>query len=383
MSGGFSPENEQRQRILTILDARKVKRRQERQEKLRESWTTVPDKEKKTRIDQPKDQTPPPAMASVVFAAVGVAILLSVGGYFAITGFAGSSDPAIAAVLENDNPIPRADLKNRLMTCKIGHVVPIPEQTFRMGSYRPTAEDQWPVRDVSLERFYIDSHEVTNSQFAQFVSETGYKTEAETRGWSYIFDRQTGEWTQADGASWSKPGGQHTSLEGSDSLPVVHVSWNDAAAYAEWAGGRLPTEAEWECAARAGLRDFRYPWGNDSMPEGRYLANARQIADAAGGDGYQALAPVGSFPANRYGMFDIVGNISEWCADWYDPKYYSQGGRKSPTGPSRGKTRVVRGGSWLSSGINSNEITVFNRGKTEPDLSYQTIGFRVVYDKRP
>jgi formylglycine-generating enzyme required for sulfatase activity len=231
---------------------------------------------------------------------------------------------------------------------------------------------------------------VTVADFRAFVAATGYRTEAETFGWSAVFhlavtdeDQIAGSmagtpwWYGVSGADWAHPGGPSSAAE--DDHPVVHVSWNDARAYCAWAGRRLPTEAEWECAARGGLPSLRYPWG-DSMPA-EWPCNIWQGAFPAENtleDGWLTTAPARSFEPNEYGLYQPVGNVWEWCADWFSPTYYAMSPSDDPRGPSLGTTRVIRGGSYLCHDSYCNRYRNAARSSNTPDSSTGNTGFRTV-----
>jgi formylglycine-generating enzyme required for sulfatase activity len=259
----------------------------------------------------------------------------------------------------------------------------IPAGTFLMGSADKTP-DEAPVHEVALGAFWIDRHEVTVAEFGRFVASTRYRTEAERFGWSGVFDGARGEWTRGDGADWRHPDGP--GLKDGPEKPVTQVSWNDAAAFARWAGKRLPTEAEWEYAARGGLVGRTYSWGDDLRPGGRVMANWWQgvfpVHDT-GEDGYRGRAPVGSFPANGYGLYDVIGNVWEWCADWYDAGYYRRSPPRNPGGPESGTERVMRGGSWLCSENFCSNYRVAARSHATPDSGLNNLGFRCARDVRP
>ena len=258
----------------------------------------------------------------------------------------------------------------------IGRMVYIAGGTFRMGSDLAADPDERPAREVTVSSFWMDEHEVTNRQFARFVARTGCITTAEQRGWSYVFDPGREEWVKCRGADWRHPGGPDTTINHRDDYPVVHVSWYDAEAYARWAGKRLPTEAEWEYAARSGLRDADYPWGREELIGGRYQANYRQHGQPPDADGYRRLAPVRSFAASRFGLYDLSGNVWEWCHDFYGEGYYRDGPRHDPPGPAEGQFRVQRGGSWLSPEDFRTGHHVSTRGKRHPEETHQHVGFR-------
>ena len=232
------------------------------------------------------------------------------------------------------------ELPNEIIGKGGSPMVLIPAGEFQMGD-NEVGSDERPVHTVYLDAFYIDKYEVTNAQYKKFVEATGYK---EPEG--YIYDVNN-DWV------WGKPW-QDKNYNG-DNQPVMCVSWNDAKAYADWAGKRLPTEAEWEKAARGGLAGKRYVWGDDWPPP----KNAGNFADETSGivfagwwiidgydDGYAYTAPIGKFTSNGYGLYDMAGNVWEWCADWYDSNYYDNSPKSNPTGPASGSSRVLRGGSW-------------------------------------
>ena len=255
-------------------------------------------------------------------------------------------------------------------------MVGVPGGTFRMGDDLAGRPCERPAHEVLVEAFRMDEHEVTNRQFAQFVAQTGYVTTARQRGWSLVFDEQKLEWVRVAGADWRHPAGPHGRIDGREDCPVVHVSWYDAAAYAKWAGKRLPSEAQWEYACRGGLRDAEFPWGDGELIDGRHQANTRQGGRLSGedsaADGFLTVAPVKSFAANRFGLYDMSGNVWEWCGDWCAEDYYRYGPRENPTGPTSGKMRVARGGSWATGA----GFTVSTRSKQPPQTSRQDLGFR-------
>ena len=270
--------------------------------------------------------------------------------------------------------------------------------TFLMGSNDKTfpSDGEGPVRPVQVKPFWIDAHVVTNAQFATFVAATDYVTEAEKFGWSYVFYnflpadhpptrgvQAAPWWRQVFGADWRHPDGPHSSLEEREEHPVVHVSWHDAAAYAAWAGKRLPTEAEWEFAARGGLKQKTYPWGDKLMPKGKHRINIWQgnfPEKNTKGDGYLGTAPAKSFRPNKYGLYNMTGNVWEWCADWFSPTYHQQDTRDNPRGPRIGTTKVMKGGSYLCHKSYCNRYRVSARTSNTPDSSTGHMGFRLVKD---
>ncbi|MBN1910008.1 MAG: formylglycine-generating enzyme family protein [Pirellulales bacterium] len=263
-------------------------------------------------------------------------------------------------------------------------MVRIPGGTFRMGNDFSDRSEIRPAHDVTLDSFWIDRDEVTNRQFAAFVQATGYITTAQRRGWSHVFDRQKKRWVECAGADWLHPGGPDTSLDNRDDHPVVHISWFDASAYARWAGKRLPTEAQWECAARGGLRDADYPWGTNRQPDGRPRSNTWQgwfPDEDTGEDGHRGPAPVGAFGPSGYGLNDTVGNVWEWCADWYAADYYDRSPIEEPPGPDKSDSRVCRGGAWTTPPTGSHDATVWARAGREPDFTREDLGFRCVHSE--
>jgi formylglycine-generating enzyme required for sulfatase activity len=244
----------------------------------------------------------------------------------------------------------------------------------------------------------MDKTEVTNKQFAEFVKQTGYVTTAERYGGSLVFipgNKANGDlywWQWVEGASWKSPFGKKNQSAAPDQ-PVVHVSWYDAMAYASWAGKRLPTEAEWEYAARGGLANKIYPWGNEN-PESKKKANVFQgkfPAYNTRADGFEFLSPVQSFASNGYGLYDMSGNVWEWCADKYHSAYYpycTENNITTPQGPNKSYAaenryedlRVIRGGSFMCNKSYCTGYRVSARNKTSPSTSLLNIGFRCVRD---
>jgi len=260
----------------------------------------------------------------------------------------------------------------------------IPAGSFMMGS-NDGKDDEKPVHEVYVDAFYIDKYEVTVAQFKQFVDISGYKTDAEIEGGSYTWTGTS--WGKKEGINWRH--NAEGKVIGKDGMnhPVVHVSWNDAQAYAKKAGKRLPTEAEWECAARSGGKGYKYSWGNGS-PIGRKGGN---IADETAkrhftylkiwhgyDDSYVFTAPVGSFEPNEFGLFDMTGNVWEWCEDWYDANYYSSSPKQNPKGPASGILRVLRGGAWVN---NPDLLRCAYRLRVLP-YGDRRVGFRCAQDVR-
>lgn len=278
-------------------------------------------------------------------------------------------------------------------------LVAVPQGKFWMGDhwdegYPLDGED--PLHQVELEGFLISSTAVTNEQFAAFVRETGYQTTAEQDGMSAVFyaafqgrpsdisNQVAGVpwWLAVQGANWRHPDGPASELEGRHDHPVVHISWEDASAYCEWAGTRLPTEAEWEYAARGGLHGKRFAWGNDLHLNDQWNCNIWQGQfphENTAEDGYLTTAPVKTYRPNGYGLWQMAGNVWEWCQDWFAADYYSSESLVTePQGPGSGTHRVLRGGSYLCHSSYCNRYRVAARSKNTPDSTSGNIGFRVV-----
>lgn len=304
----------------------------------------------------------------------------------------------------------------------------IPGGTFMMGaSDQEGRPDEYPQHQVQVKGFWMDATEVTNAQFRKFVEATGYITTAERKpDWeelkkqlppgtpkppdsvlmpaSLVFvppDRPLASlqnvaqwWQWVRGANWKHPQGPGSSIEGKDDYPVVHVSWEDAAAYARWAGKRLPTEAEWEFAARAGMTNQPYTWGSEPVDKGGHKANIWQGSfpdNNLVADGFARAAPVKSFAPNAYGLYDMAGNVWEWTADWYNAGYYAQCANKTLNDPKGAEApydpqeptvpkKVVRGGSFLCHASYCASYRVSARMKTSPDTGLEHTGFRCVRD---
>jgi len=287
--------------------------------------------------------------------------------------------------------------------------------TFSMGSPKGQNDEQ-PVHEVAVDGFWIDQHEVTNEQFAEFVKATSYVTIAERKPdpkdfpgvppenlvpGSIVFSpppdlrdlsNHFAWWKYVTGASWRRPEGPESDLKSREKHPVVHISWFDAMAYAKWAGKRLPTEAEWEFAARGGLNGKEYIWGDEQEPGGKLLANiwqGRFPNENSLKDGFRITAPVGSFPSNGYGLSDMAGNVWEWCADWYLPDYYARSPKRNPQGPDTSHDpnepgmpkRVQRGGSYLCTDLYCGAFRPSRRMKTSPDTGLSHAGFRCAASK--
>jgi formylglycine-generating enzyme required for sulfatase activity len=267
--------------------------------------------------------------------------------------------------------------------------VTVPAGRFRIGDeseWAEPADGEGPVRQVELSSYRIDRCAVTNHEFEAFVDATGWRTDAERYGWSFVFGGLLPDefpptrgiegapwWRQVMGADWRHPEGPGSGCSDRSLHPVVHVSWNDARAYCGWSGTRLPSETEWEVAARGGLEDQPFPWGDELEPGGRHRMNVFQgefPGGNTGADGYLGTAPVDAFDPNGYGLFNTCGNVWEWCADRFD----------AGSGPSARGFRVQRGGSYLCHASYCRRYRVSARVGSEPDSSTGNVGFRVAAD---
>ena len=303
----------------------------------------------------------------------------------------------------------------------------IPGGEFSMGGINPVGmqegghesmNDARPVHRVNVKGFFMDAAEVTNKEFAAFVKATGYITVAELKPTKEEFPDAPEEnlvtgsvvfapanvsdlkdhyqwWSYVQGANWKHPEGPSGDLKGKEDYPVVHIAWEDASAYAKWAGKRLPTEAEWEFAARGGNAGELYAWGNQFKPAGKWMANTYQGKFPQydkGNDGFAGIAPVKQFAANGYGLYDIAGNVWEWCNDWYSINYYptlvNSKVANNPQGPDESKDpdepgakkKVMRGGSFLCTDQYCTRYMVGTRGKGEYRSASNHVGFRCVKD---
>ncbi len=309
----------------------------------------------------------------------------------------------------------------------------IPGGEFSMGSKDPRGDicggnepmdDARPIHRVQVDGFWMDRTEVTNAEFARFVAATKYVTVAERPlkasdypgvpadqlapgsivftppGTAVPLNNVLRWWAWVPGANWRHPEGPASNLDGRDNFPVVHIAYEDAEAYARWAGKDLPTEAQWEFAARGGLSGQSYAWGNELNPGGKWMANIFEghfPNENTRLDGHAGAAPVGSFPANGYGLHDVAGNVWEWCKDWYRPDSYARdaagGVVKNPAGPTQAESfdpaepgmakRVQRGGSFLCTDQYCTRYMVGTRGKGAPDTGSNHAGFRCVRAANP
>src|SRR5580765_3375910 len=332
---------------------------------------------------------------------------------------AGAASP-FAPTISNKTPVP---------TPAVPGMVWIPGGEFSMGSDAASeslcglpgvTRDALPIHRVYVDGFWMDATEVTNEQFEEFVKATSYITVAEQTptkeefpsappenlvAGSTVFTPTAGPvalndyfqwWRYQKGANWRHPQGPESDLKGREKYPVVQVAYEDAAAYAKWAGKRLPTEAEWEFAARGGVAGKLYAWGDELKPGGKFQANIYQgkfplEGGDTGEDGFKGIAPVAQFPANAYGLYDVAGNVWEWCSDWYRPDTYARlklagGVARNPQGPDspydpaepNEKKRVHRGGSFLCTDQYCTRYMVGTRGKGEVRTASNHLGFRCV-----
>jgi formylglycine-generating enzyme len=251
------------------------------------------------------------------------------------------------------------------------------------------------LRKVAVAPFRISKYSVTNAAFAAFVAATGYSTDAERFGWSYVFHlllpadqafpapAEARWWRVVEGACWRNPEGPGSSVEDRAGHPAVHMSWNDARAYAEWAGGRLPSEAEWEFAARGGMDDARFPWGEAEPDDETVMCNIWQGAFPRHNtlkDGYLGTAPVDSFAPNGYGLYNMSGNVWEWCADPFLVKSLARAAKERNRRARAENERVVKGGSYLCHRSYCYRYRIAARSGRSPDTSAGNTGFRVVFD---
>ena len=251
-------------------------------------------------------------------------------------------------------------------------------------------------REVELDPFCISAHAVSNARFQEFVEATEHNTDAERYSWSFVFAGLLPDdfedtrgvaaapwWRQVYAADWRHPEGPGSDLEGRANHPVVHVSWQDALAYCKWVGARLPTEAEWEYAARGGLAGKVFPWGDELEPDGDHCMNVWQGEFPGGNtraDGYYGTAPIEGYAPNGFGLYNATGNVWEWTADWFDTGFRARDVRRNPVGPPSGEFRVQKGGSYLCHESYCRRYRIAARQGNEPDSTAGNVGFRCVMD---
>lgn len=334
------------------------------------------------------------------------------------------SEPSLNSVASFEVELEKISVNKIKANDRTG-MVKVPGGLMEMGADNNEArQDEYPKHEVSINGFWMDETEVTNAEFLAFIEETGYITTAERtiseeeimsqlpegspepdpemlKPGSLVFhspERNSSLavsdwWKFVIGANWRNPSGQRTNINAILDYPVVHVSWYDAMAYAKWAGKRLPTEAEWEYAARGGAFNQIYPWGDEKVNVGQAKLNAWQgefPVKNEMADGYERLAPVKSFPENKYGLYDMAGNVWEWCSDWYHPDYYANSPMDNPTGPKKPfssngnpQAKVMRGGSFLCNDSYCSGYRVSARMQSTPDTGLEHTGFRCVRDLTP
>jgi sulfatase modifying factor 1 len=304
--------------------------------------------------------------------------------------------PACCAAVQvgtpRSRPVPPASASLRTDATEL---VALDGGWFQMGSddvYAYQQDGEGPVRSVRVDPFRIGARSVSNDEFAQFVEATGYVTSAEHYGTSFVFAGLLPDdfpptravaaapwWREVPGACWRHPEGGRSTLDARADHPVVHVSWDDALAYCRWSGLHLPTEAQWEYAARGGLEGMRFPWGNTLRPEREHRMNVWQGTFPTHNtlaDGYLGTAPVDAYPPNGFGLHNMTGNVWEWTADRFSTTWHLGGTRENPTGPESGDRRALRGGSYLCHASYCYRYRVSARMANTPDSSTGNIGFR-------
>jgi sulfatase modifying factor 1 len=273
---------------------------------------------------------------------------------------------------------------------------------FLMGSEDRFAypdDGEGPVRKVVLSPFWIDACAVSNADFQRFVEATGFETEAERYGWSFVFGGFLPDdfpptravanapwWRQVEGADWRHPEGPQSDLSGRADHPVVHVSWNDAQSFCAWTGKRLPSEAEWEFAARGGLEGKAFPWGDELEPGGEHRMNVWQgsfPSENTRDDGYFGTCPVDEFAPNGYGLHNTTGNVWEWTLDWFHPDFRVHDKPRDPTGLGEGTHKVQKGGSHICHESYCRRYRVAARQGNTPDSSAGNLGLRSARDVEP
>jgi formylglycine-generating enzyme len=365
---------------------------------------------------------------------LGVAMILLVavamlrGRYLADNHTAAAARPSIDRVGRFAKTVPNSEAPPAAQSGK--DMVWIPGGEFSMGAQDPpdmspvgmqATEDSRPIHRVYVDGFWMDQTDVTNEQFAEFVKATGYVTVAERKPRAEDFPDAPPEnlvaggvvfsppnhavpltdhfqwWSYVPGANWRHPDGPKSTIAGREKFPVVQVAYEDAEAYAKWAGKRMPTEAEWEFAARGGLSGKPFVWGDQFRPDNKWMANTFQgnfPNKNSGDDGHVGTSGVRAYPANGYGLYDMAGNVWQWVSDWYRPDYYFQlasagGVTRNPKGPAspydpaepREPKRVMRGGSYLCTDQYCSRYMVGTRGKGEVSTGTNHLGFRCVKDR--
>lgn len=393
-------------------------------------------------LQKPRKATPKPARRSLVLLSIVALVVIAIGVVIGLSMQTSRSHMAAAPPVSKTaecESCPSVGAITFTTTVPNSTLAPgsvpsgmvwIPGGEFSMGSTVESeslcglpgvTRDALPVHRVSVDGFWMDANELTNEEFEKFVRATAYVTVAERTPTKEEFPSAPAEnlvagstvftptketvaldnyyqwWRYQPGANWRHPEGPQSTINGKGKFPVVQISYDDAVAYAKWAGKRLPTEAEWEFAARGGLTGKLYPWGDDFRPRNRAMANTYQgkfpVKDS-GEDGFANLAQVASFAPNGYGLYDVAGNAWEWTSDWYRPDYYAElaktGIARNPKGPESpndptepgSRKRVQRGGSYLCTDEYCSRYMVGTRGKGEVSTASNHLGARFVMDPK-
>ena len=394
---------------------------------------------REAKPERPATESTPPAkqkkwlvvLVAAALVLAGIVALMSRSRHTAETASGGSSASPIAAMDPSKPPTFGPTVPNTAPApwAAPAGMVWISGGEFSMGAPDSPGDgevgmqatrDSRPIHRVYVDGFFMDKTDVTNAEFAKFVKATRYVTVAERKpkqedyptapaenlvAGSVVFtppdhavslDNHFQWWSYVPGANWRHPTGPKSNVIGKDDYPVVQVAYEDAVAYAKWAGKRLPTEAEWEFAARGGLAGKPFVWGDDFRPNGKWMANTHQghfPNQDTGDDGYVGLAPIAQYPPNGYGLYDMAGNVWQWTSDWYRPDYYQQlvsagGVARNPQGPQnpwdpdepKEAKRVHRGGSFLCTDQYCSRYVVGTRGKGEVSTGTNHLGFRCVRD---
>ncbi|XP_071806107.1 formylglycine-generating enzyme-like [Asterias amurensis] len=287
-------------------------------------------------------------------------------------------------------------------SARTNQMVAIDGGTFLMGTNEPIiyADGESPAREVTLKSFYFDVYEASNAEFQLFTSRTDYVTEAERFGDSFVLESRISEeikkditqavaaapwWLPVKGADWKHPEGPDSHITDRTDHPAVHMSWNDANEYCQWAGKRLPTEAEWEYASRGGLKNRLHPWGNRELPKGEHQMNIWQgefPTTNTAEDGWEGTCPVTAYLPNGYGLFNTVGNVWEWTSDWWTTVHSSKP-QTNPKGPDSGSDKVKKGGSYMCHKSYCYRYRCAARSQNTLDSSAANLGFRCAADDLP
>ena len=339
----------------------------------------------------------------------GKLVIMATAAMITLSGCGSDGEPSRDVEASSEDALPSF---KALDTSWTNTMVWIPGGSYLRGSESGQGDEK-PVREIKISGFWLDATEVTNDQFNEFVQETGYVTVAERRPDSSQFPgvdpsllkaggivfMPPGEpvslrnhyawWTYVAGANWRHPTGPDSDIQGKGNYPVVQMAWEDAVAYAQWAEKRLPSEAEWEYAARGGVAGNEFVWGNEVTPNDQWHANVWQgdfPNQNTVADGHYLMAPVRQYPPNSHGLYDMAGNVWEWCLDWYMPDYYAKSPSQNPPGPNQSHDpnepgmpkKIMRGGSYLCSDLYCEGYRLWWRMKSAPDSAMSHTGFRCV-----